>query len=94
MPSVRMEVRWPDDSVTSHISPSTIIKKYFQEEDALDLSKFVEQAEAGFEHANRRVQERFGFVCSQATGELNAIKRVAKDMKEGSVKVLSVAVLD
>lgn len=94
MPSVRMDVRWPDDSVTSHTSPSTIIKNYFKEEESFDLPKFVEQAEAGFEHANQRVKERFGFACSQAAGELNEIKRVAGNMDSGRVEVLSVTVLD
>ncbi|MEM9366998.1 MAG: MSMEG_0570 family nitrogen starvation response protein [Planctomycetota bacterium] len=93
MPSVLLELRWPDETVTVHTSPSTIIQEYFQVDQSLPLDDFLAQAEAGFNHANERVKEKFGFFCSQATGELAELRRLVATQDEGSVDVVSLKIL-
>lgn len=87
-----MRISWPDESETKHVSPSTIIEKYFGADDEMPLADFVAQAEQAFDHASRRVQERFGFACSQAADELAAIKRIAATQPDGAVRVVGLQV--
>ncbi|MEM1227497.1 MAG: MSMEG_0570 family nitrogen starvation response protein [Planctomycetota bacterium] len=93
MPQVRMKVCWPDETTTSHISPSTIIQSYFQSNDELPLADFVVQSQKAFEHASERVKERFGFHCSQASDSLSEIQRLAESQTSGTVRVVDLEVI-
>lgn len=93
MPQVRMTVCWPDASTSHHVSPSTIINKYFEPEDELPIADFVAQSEKAFEHASQRVKERFGFFCSQASESLTEIQQTAQKQSEGMVRVIKLEVM-
>ncbi len=74
MPEVRFTLRWPDGEETTCYSPSTIIGRYLSPGTTVTVEELLSRATAGFEHASRRVEERFGFRCTSASDQLDVIR--------------------
>jgi uncharacterized repeat protein (TIGR04042 family) len=77
MPAVHFRVRWPDGSVETCYSPSTIIKDYFEPGQSYALPDFVGLCRQGLHAASDRVRVRYGSGCSQAMAQLAAIEAKA-----------------
>ncbi len=77
MPEVRFRVRWPDDRVKTCYSPSTAIKAVFEPGTAYSLADFLARSEQGLNQASERVRQVYGFACSSAQDQLNAIRKAA-----------------
>ncbi len=91
MPVTLFEVRWPDQSVETCYSPSTVVKEWFSEATTYPLSEFVSLAEASLQRASARVAEKYGSPCGQAIGQLAQIKERAKtyrDMPDPHVELI------
>ena len=90
MPVVRFDVMWPDATVMRCQSPSTIIRSFFTEGEALPLAQFMASAERGLNAASERVREKYGFACSAASDQLEIIQRKAEEFKQSSDAVVQV----
>ena len=82
MPAVHFTIRWPDDSVQTCYSPSTVIKNYIQTGEHLALNEFMQRIETGLLAASERVKERYGYYCSSAMDQLNQLKTRALDFRD------------
>ena len=74
MPETILTVKWPDGEMESIYSPSTIIKKYFEPGDEMNLKDFENKSKEAFEHASKRVEMVRGFACTAAISSLHSIK--------------------
>lgn len=95
MPAVHFNVRWPDGQEQQCYSPSTIIKDYFSEGDAVTVSEFLSRCEDALNLASRRVAEKYGYACSSAADQLQRIQQLGAsfDDPNGQVTVLSIHTL-
>jgi uncharacterized repeat protein (TIGR04042 family) len=91
MPEMRFDIAWPDGATESCYSPSLVIKDYFTPGQAYPLAEFVHRSRTALQIASARVEQKFGFPCARALGQLNRIEAAANRFTEsgGSVSVLS-----
>jgi uncharacterized repeat protein (TIGR04042 family) len=91
MPSVYFHVRWPDRTETACYSPSTVIREYFRPGQTFENTVFLEQARLGLTTASERVRQKFGFACSSAMDQLQAIETMSDQFEEKSlIEIISV----
>ncbi|OUM03497.1 MSMEG_0570 family nitrogen starvation response protein [Variovorax sp. JS1663] len=92
MPAMTYMLRWPDASQTIAYSPSLVIQDYFAPGSSYALPVFMEKLREATGIANERVKAKFGFACSRASDQLEAIEAEARrfsDLPEARVDVLS-----
>ena len=91
MPEMRYDIEWPDGVRESCYSPSLIIKDYFEPGSAYKLDEFLQRSRAALQIASARVEQKYGFPCSRAIGQLAKIEAAAERFSEtgGSVSILS-----
>jgi uncharacterized repeat protein (TIGR04042 family) len=92
MPEMHFVVRWPDDSVTRCYSPSLVVRDYLDAGRSYPLADFVRRTRTALEIASQRVEEKYGFACSLAAGELARIDGTAArfaHLPDASVRVES-----
>lgn len=77
MPEIHFQIQWPDGSQDTCYSPSLVVKKYFSPGAKYPLNDFVERAQTALNIASDRVQEKYGFPCSRALGQLQMIENRA-----------------
>lgn len=77
MPEMRFTIRWPDGRAESCYSPSLVIKDFFAPGESYELADFVEKSREALNIASARVEERYGFPCSRAMGQLARIEAAA-----------------
>lgn len=88
MPEVRLRVRWPDQSTSSVYSPSTVVKEFLQAGAAYALDDFVARARCGLQAATERVRLKYGYRCTRAADELDAVEaRAARYAALGGARV-------
>lgn len=87
MPETRFEIRWPDQSVESCYSPSTIIRDYLTAGHDYPLADFVNRCEIALSAASERVRQKYGYACSAASDQSDHIKRQAANQPDGLVHV-------
>jgi uncharacterized repeat protein (TIGR04042 family) len=76
MPEVFFSVRWPDGTRMACASPSTVIARHLPPA-VYTLADFLACARTGFAAASERVREVYGFPCSRAAAQLQAIEAAA-----------------
>ncbi len=81
MPELCFSVRWPDGTRMACRSPSTIIGRYLPPS-TYALADFLGRARTGFAAASERVREVYGFPCSRAASQLEAIESAARRFLE------------
>jgi uncharacterized repeat protein (TIGR04042 family) len=92
MPAVHFDIEWPDDTVTTHYSPSTVVREYFQVGERLTISTLLERSEQAMSRASDRVVAKFGFACSSAMDTRAQIAALAeKFSQDATVRVRSVS---
>ncbi|MEM1154943.1 MAG: MSMEG_0570 family nitrogen starvation response protein [Pseudomonadota bacterium] len=91
MPSVNFCISWPDGTEEACYSPSTVINEHFKTGESMPVNEFIQRAEKALHQASARVAERFGYPCSQASGQLVRLQTQAKrfDADGGSVTIMS-----
>lgn len=94
MPVVQFDVLWPDSTVMTCESPSTVIRSFIVEGQAYSLPEFLKITELGLMQASERVREKYGFACSAATQQLMLIQAKSKEFPETSSAVVRVLRLE
>lgn len=74
MPEVWFTLRWPDNREEKCYSPSSVIADYFSPGTTYPLADFSSRAETALTSASNRVQQKFGYPCSRALGQLSHLK--------------------
>ena len=74
MPVTTFNVHWPDGQQESCYSPSSVIKDYFELNREYSVSEFLEVCNSALNEASERVRQKYGYACSSAMDQLNAIK--------------------
>ena len=78
MPVMLFKVRWPDGSVETHYSPSTVIQDFFEVGRTYSLADFLDLCRKGLHAASARVASVYGGTgCSRAMAQLAAIEAKA-----------------
>lgn len=94
MPEINFKIQWPDGKQETCYSPSLIVKDYFDVGEAYPVADFLEKSREALKIASERVQEKYGFPCSRALGQLRQIESTAQGYltpsanAEGKVTVL------
>lgn len=91
MPEMHFQIRWPDGTEASCYSPSLVVKKYLSVGETYTLADFLERSRTALNLASDRVQAKFGFPCSLAIGQLQALETTAAQFQtheNPQVKVL------
>ncbi len=78
MPELHFTVRWPDGSLERCYSPSRSVKEYLAPGQSYPLTDFLDRTTSALELASERVRYRYGFACSSAAQQLEAIERRAE----------------
>ncbi|UUX97004.1 MSMEG_0570 family nitrogen starvation response protein [Aquabacterium sp. J223] len=92
MPEMHYRLRWPDDSESLCYSPSLVIKDFFVPGTAYPLPDFLRRVREATHIASERVRAKYGFACSAAAGQLQAIEDQADRFSgrpDARVEVLS-----
>lgn len=77
MPELHFSVKWPDGSIDSCYSPSTVIRDYFEVGKSYSLEDFLAVAGTALQTASDRVEQKFGYRCSSAMDQLSIIRHKA-----------------
>lgn len=94
MPEINFKIQWPDGKQETCYSPSLIVKDYFDVGEAYPVADFLEKSREALKIASDRVQEKYGFPCGRALGQLRQIESTAQGYltpsanTEGKVTVL------
>jgi uncharacterized repeat protein (TIGR04042 family) len=78
MPEMRFRIRWPDGRLEWCYSPSRVIKDYLLEGESYALADFLNRSRNALLAASDRVQEKCGFPCPRALGELVRLQATAR----------------
>jgi len=91
MPEMRFDIEWPDGSAESCYSPSLVIKDYFAAGEVYPLAEFLARSRTALNIASARVEQKFGFPCTRAIGQLARIESAAGRFSEagGNVRIVS-----
>lgn len=92
MPEMIFRVRWPDGQESDCYSPSLVIKEHFTPGEDYPVRTFLEQADTALTQASERVRARYGFACSRALGQLQAIRQTCApflNQPDAQVRILS-----
>jgi uncharacterized repeat protein (TIGR04042 family) len=77
MPEMRFHIRWPDGAVEQCYSPSLVIKDHLVAGATYDVTEFLRRSRRALTIASDRVQEKYGFACSRAMGQLAKLEAAA-----------------
>jgi uncharacterized repeat protein (TIGR04042 family) len=77
MPEMQFEIEWPDGSREKCYSPSLVIKDYLEAGQAYPLADFLQRSRTALQIASTRVEQKYGFPCSRALGQLQQIETAA-----------------
>ena len=92
MPEMTFRVRWPDGKESECYSPSLVIQDHFTPGQDYPVREFLQKAETALTQASDRVLARYGFACSRALGQLQAIRQTCTpflNLPDAQVRVLS-----
>ncbi|HET9954762.1 MAG TPA: MSMEG_0569 family flavin-dependent oxidoreductase [Polyangiaceae bacterium] len=93
MPEMHFRVRWPHGLIENCYSPSWIIEEYLAAGQSYTVQDFLERTRTALNLASERVRARYGFACSSALDQLQALEATARELalrgKAGRVQVLA-----
>lgn len=78
MPAMTYRLQWPDESVSECYSPSLVIRDYFAPGAEYELGDFLRRIREALLIASERVRAKYGFPCSRALAQLQAIELQAQ----------------
>ena len=78
MPEINFKIQWPDGKQETCYSPSLVVKDYFEVGKTYTVSDFLARSRESLNIASDRVQQKYGFPCSRALGQLQRIETAAK----------------
>ena len=77
MPEMHFVVRWPEGDEDRCYSPSLVVREYLEVGRSYPLADFVARSRSMLHIASERVKAKFGFYCSAAADQLEAIEKRA-----------------
>jgi uncharacterized repeat protein (TIGR04042 family) len=92
MPEMRFEIEWPDGTRENCYSPSLVIKDYLAPGTVYTLAEFLQRGRTALQTASARVQEKYGFPCARALGQLRQIETVASrfiEIPDAAIKIIA-----
>ncbi|MGI4745924.1 MAG: MSMEG_0570 family nitrogen starvation response protein [Janthinobacterium lividum] len=75
MPEMQFSVRWPDGTESLCYSPSLVIEDHLAPGTSYTLDDFIGRSRTALSIASDRVQQKYGFPCSRALGQLAELDR-------------------
>jgi len=91
MPEIYFQLQWPDGEIMRCYSPSTIVGEYFEAGTTLTVDELMSKSSEALGKASDRVQAKFGFKCTSAAAQLEAILSLARRFQaDQPVRILSV----
>jgi len=78
MPELLFDLRWPDGSVTTCYSPSTIVGDVLHSGRAYTVDELVRRTRLAMRAAGERVRLRYGATCPRAAATLADIEARAR----------------
>ncbi|MBF9033252.1 MSMEG_0570 family nitrogen starvation response protein [Rhodobacterales bacterium HKCCE2091] len=92
MPETYWTVRWPDGEEERLYSPSSVVAELFEPGRAYPVPDFLQRARVAMERASDRVQRKYGFACTSAMAQLDAVERRVETLPpEASVTCLKIS---
>ncbi|HYQ43958.1 MAG TPA: MSMEG_0569 family flavin-dependent oxidoreductase [Polyangiaceae bacterium] len=82
MPEMHFRVRFPNGATVDCYSPSYVISDYLSEGQRYAVPDFLERARTALNVASERVRERYGFSCSSALDQLDAIEQTVNSLTD------------
>lgn len=82
MPAMTYRLRWPDSSESECYSPSLVIRDCFEPGADYAVEDFLRRMREATAIASARVQAKYGFPCSRAQAQLDAIEAQARRFVE------------
>lgn len=73
MPEIFVNTSWPDGSQLRCYSPSLVVEEYFTAGGTYAVPDFVERSREALTIASERVRAKYGFACTSAMSQLDAI---------------------
>jgi uncharacterized repeat protein (TIGR04042 family) len=93
MPEMHFLVRWPDGKEDRCYSPSLIVRDYLEAGKTYKVDDFLDKSRTMLNIASERVKAKFGYYCSAAMEQLDAIEsRAAAFPPEENVTVVDLEV--
>lgn len=84
MPEIRFKIQWPDGSQETCYSPSLVVKDYLTPGQSYALEDFLERSRTALQMASQRVQDKYGFPCSLALGQLQRLEAQSAQFLESA----------
>ncbi|CAG2139502.1 hypothetical protein D3C87_980740 [compost metagenome] len=78
MPVTYFRVRWPDLTESNCYSPSSVVTDYFDAGQDYPLDEFMRRARLALSEASERVRAKYGYACTAAMAELEAMESTAR----------------
>jgi uncharacterized repeat protein (TIGR04042 family) len=92
MPEMTFTVRWPDGRVEDCWSPSLVMWDHLEVGAEYPVGEFARRAGTALEQAGERVRARYGFLCTSALAQAEAIRTTAAALDAAApVRVLAMA---
>jgi uncharacterized repeat protein (TIGR04042 family) len=92
VPEMHFRVEWPNGRVDRCYSPSYVVEEHLVVGETYGVADFVARARTALEIGSERVREKYGFACSSALDQLQAIEQTAAALepaeRDGQVRVL------
>jgi len=79
MPEMHFDIRWPDGREERCYSPSLVVHEHLQVGADYALPDFITRVTTALNIASERVRAKYGFACSRALDQLNAIEISARN---------------
>jgi uncharacterized repeat protein (TIGR04042 family) len=92
MPEMLFKIRWPDGAIEQCYSPSLVVQDHLAIGETYAMQEFLRRIRVALTIASDRVQEKYGFACSRAMGQLARLESAAGRFDDSSgdrVTVLS-----
>jgi uncharacterized repeat protein (TIGR04042 family) len=93
MPVTHFVLRWPDGTEARCYSPSTVVRDYLRPGD-YPLDAFLDATRQGLMAASERVRHKFGYACSSALDQWDAIERTAQPFRSQPAARVTVVSVD
>ena len=77
MPEMLFHIRWPDGANEQCYSPSLVIKDHLAVGATYNVAEFLRRSRLALTIASGRVQEKYGFACTRAMGQLAKLEAAA-----------------
>jgi uncharacterized repeat protein (TIGR04042 family) len=84
MPEMRFQIRWPDGAIEQCYSPSLVVRDHLAVGESYSMPEFLRRSRTALTIASDRVQEKYGFACTRAMGQLARLESAAGHFAENS----------